>query len=115
MKNVPRVTVASLRELGHDVKDIRGTTVQGIEDGDLWAIALNEARLLVTTDNGVAQYRGVLGHNGILIVRLKQPNRSKIHAAVMLAMSRFDERDWPGLLLVVRDGIISKSRAAEGL
>ena len=32
-ENVPRMTAAGLRELGHDVKDVRGTVDEGT-DGD---------------------------------------------------------------------------------
>jgi predicted nuclease of predicted toxin-antitoxin system len=35
-ENIPRITADHLRELGHDVKDIRGTSDQGLADGDLW-------------------------------------------------------------------------------
>jgi len=28
-ENIPRITVSALRELGHDVKDLRGTAAQG--------------------------------------------------------------------------------------
>jgi hypothetical protein len=49
-------------------------------------------------------------HSGILIVRLRQPNRWKIHRAVMLALARFQESEWPALLLVVRDTTLSVSR-----
>jgi predicted nuclease of predicted toxin-antitoxin system len=109
-ENIPRMTVGSLRELGHDVKDIRGTAEQGLSDCDLWTLALTESRLFVTTDKGFTEYRAD-PHPGILIVRLRQPNRSKIHSAVMLAIGRFRELEWPGLLVVVRDATMSTSRA----
>ena len=35
-ENIPGITVEALRALGHDVKDIRGTSDQGIADCDLW-------------------------------------------------------------------------------
>ena len=34
-ENIPRMTADRLRELGHDVKDIRGTADQGLADSDL--------------------------------------------------------------------------------
>ena len=46
-----------------------------------------------------------------LIVRLRQPNRHKIHQRVMQAMKRFAEREWPGLLVVMRDTVQSVWRA----
>src|SRR5215469_16079322 len=72
-ENIPRMTVNRLRELDHDVRDIRGSTDQGLVDTALWDIAVREGRLLITTDKGFAEYR-TMTHNGILIVRLRQPN-----------------------------------------
>ena len=109
-ENIPRMTVERLRELGHDVKDIRGTPQQGLPDEDLWSMALGDGRVLATTDKGFTEYRAV-PHSGILVVRLRQPNRLRIHQAVILALERFGEREWPGLLVVVRDTTLSTSRA----
>jgi predicted nuclease of predicted toxin-antitoxin system len=81
-ENIPAMTVRELRESGHDVVDIRGTEKEGIPDEDVWEIGQKEKRLLITTDKGFAQKRH--GKNqGILIIRLKQPNRLKIHQKVM--------------------------------
>ena len=51
-ENIPLMTVAGLRKLGHDVKDIRGTGEQGLPDSELWALALAEERMPITTDKG---------------------------------------------------------------
>jgi predicted nuclease of predicted toxin-antitoxin system len=108
-ENIPRMTAARLRELGHDVMDIRGTADQGLPDPDLWSVAVRQERLLITTDKGLTEYRAV-AHHGILIVRLRQPNRAKIHQSVMIAMERFAEREWAGLLVVMQDATMSTSR-----
>lgn len=86
-ENIPKMTVEGLRALGHDLKDIRGTSECGLPDPDLWQIAVAESRLLVTTDKGFSSYR-TSAHHGILIVRLRQPNRHKINNAVMQATFR---------------------------
>ena len=104
------MTVEHLRELGHDVRDIRGTGSEGLADPDLWSLALGEGRLLITTDKGFTECR-TLPHHGILIVRLRQPNRLKIHEAVMHAIDRFSEAEWAGLLVVMRDATMSTSRS----
>lgn len=109
-ENIPRITVESLRASGHDVRDIRGTSEQGLSDPELWSVAQAEARLLITTDKGFAEYRTV-PHHGIFIVRLRQPNRRKIDRAVMHVIGRFRESEWPNLLVVVRDSTMSTSRA----
>ena len=108
-ENIPRMTVDALRALAHDVKDIRGTSDQGIADSDLWGLAVAESRALITTDKGFTEYRSV-PHHGILVVRLRQPNRQKIHNSVMHVIERFPEEEWPNLLVVVRDTTISTSR-----
>jgi predicted nuclease of predicted toxin-antitoxin system len=109
-ENIPRMTVEALRALGHDVRDVRGTAWQGIPDEELWQMALDDARLLVTTDKGFTEYRAWT-HHGILVVRLRQPNRYKIHNAVMQTVGRFPNEDWRNLLVVVRDTTMSTYRA----
>jgi hypothetical protein len=72
------LTVQALRAAGHAVRDIRSTPLQGSADSILWEIAQGDERLLITTDKGFAQHREE-AHQGVLIVRLRQPNRHKIH------------------------------------
>ncbi|MGO9258625.1 MAG: DUF5615 family PIN-like protein [Bryobacteraceae bacterium] len=108
-ENIPRMTVTALVALGRDVKDIRGTSVQGATDSDLWALAMGEGRALITTGKGFTEYRSV-PHHGIPVVRLRQPNRQKIHHSVMYVFDRFSEAEWPNLLVVVRDTTMSTSR-----
>jgi predicted nuclease of predicted toxin-antitoxin system len=101
-EHVPLMTVAALREAGHDVRDIRGTKNEGMDDVSLWKLTQRESRLLITTDAGFVQYRSTL-HHGLLIVRLKQPNRLRIHERIMQALRQVPEKKWPGLLMVMRD------------
>lgn len=101
-ENIPIMTVRGLRKLGHEIMDIRGTEKEGITDEDLWKIAQKDKRLLITTDKGFTQKRNEK-HNGILIIRLKQPNRLKIHQKVMRAMALFREEEWSGLTVVMQD------------
>ena len=101
-ENIPLITVKQLRSKGVDVTDIRGTVDQGLKDELLSQRAQNEKRLLITTDKGFSSYR-YEAHYGILIIRLKQPTRLKIHHHVMQAITKYSEQDWPGLLVVMRD------------
>ncbi len=101
-ENIPAMTIRELRRLGHEVKDIRGTDDEGITDEDIWKMLRKEKRLLITTDKGFIQKRHEK-HSGILIIRLKQPNRIKIHHKVMRAMGLFKEEDWQGLTVAMQD------------
>ena len=101
-ENIPRITVEELKRLGYDVRDVRSTGFEGIPDTELWQIAQEEKRLLITTDKGFSQYRGTR-HSGILIIRLRQPNCLKIHQRIMYALNHFSESAWQGLIVTMRD------------
>lgn len=101
-ENIPLMTVTELQYLGHDVMDIRGTENEGMADEDIWKIIQIEDRLLITTDKGFVQKRNET-HKGILIIRLKQPNRLKINNKVMKAIKLFREEEWHGLTVVMQD------------
>jgi predicted nuclease of predicted toxin-antitoxin system len=101
-ENIPLMTVAALRKLGHEVLDIRGTPDEGMPDPDLWVKSQNEGRLVITTDKGFSKHR-YEHHYGILVIRLKNPNRVKIHQRVMQAMNQFGENEWSDMLVVMRD------------
>lgn len=105
-ENIPATTLSELREQGHDVLDIRGTSDQGMADQQLWEKAVQEQRLLITTDKGFAEHREEL-HYGLLIIRLKQPSRVKIHQRVLQALRHYAANQWPGLVVVMRDAFQS--------
>jgi predicted nuclease of predicted toxin-antitoxin system len=111
-EHIPLMTVQALHLLGHDVCDIRGTPEQGMQDDALWERAQREERLLITTDKGFTQYRAV-SHHGVLIIRLRRPNRHKIHQRIMQALRQFSDTEWPGLLVVMRDVAQSTWRVRE--
>ncbi len=101
-ENIPAMTVRELRAMGHDVTDIRGTPRQGTEDCELWPMAQQDDRLLITTDKGFSEHRNE-AHHGILIICLKQPNRRKIHQRIIQAMRQHGEKEWPGLMIKMKD------------
>ena len=108
-ENIPIMCVLQLRQMGHDVLDIRSTDQKGMADNLLWDKACREGRLLITTDRGFADYRR-REHHGILIVSLRQPNRQKFHKRITEAMNMFPPDRWPGLLVVMRDASMSSWR-----
>lgn len=105
-ENIPIQTARELRELGHNITDIRGTEKEGMTDDDIWGIVQKEQKLLITTDKGFALKRHEK-HGGILIVKLKKPNRLKIHQKIMKAMSHFKEKDWTGMTVIMQDFVHS--------
>ena len=113
-ENIPLITVEGLRLKGFDVTNIRGSAEQGITDELLWQKAQHEKRIFITTDKGFSIHRNET-HYGILIVRLKQPTRLKIHQRVIQAIAKYSEQQWHGLMVVMRDVVQSswKSRQKE--
>jgi len=111
-ENIPWETAQTLRDQGHDVLDIRGTADEGMDDELLWGRSQLEERLLITTDKGFTKYRHT-AHSGVLIVRLRQPNLFKIHKRVIEGMSQIKEEQWTGLLVVMRDDVLSVFRAQQ--
>lgn len=105
-ENIPRMTVQALIDLGHEVRDVRGTPDQAVPDEELWRIAQREQRLLITTDKGFATRRH-RDHAGILIVRLRRPSRTKIHARVLQGLQRIEAEEWPNTMVIMRDRVVS--------
>ena len=112
-ENIPLMTVRTLCAMGHDVLDIRGTVDEGMQDDTLWETVQHEGRLLITTDKGFTRYRAAQ-HQGVLIIRLRRPNRHKIHQRILQAMTQFTDKEWPGLLVVMRDVAQSVWRTTGG-
>ena len=113
-ENIPNSTVGAMKDAGHDVLDVRGTPDEGLTDEGLWGLAIEQQRLLITTDKGFMQRRDE-PHAGILIVRLKRPTGAEIHRRVMLALARFHSEEWAGLVVVMRDVAQSTWRRGERL
>ncbi len=55
-ENIPARTVLSLRAMGHEVSDVRGTPDEAANDDDLWRLVQQERALLVTTDKGFVRH-----------------------------------------------------------
>ena len=109
-ENIPLMTVTALQDMGHDVLDIRGSANQGMKNSKLWKLIQKEHRLLITTDKGFTEYRDT-HHYGILIIRLRQPNRHKIHNNILHAMKHIEEKNWENLMLVMRDDFQSEYKS----
>jgi predicted nuclease of predicted toxin-antitoxin system len=79
-ENFPKSAEKLLYELGHQVIDIRGTELQGIDDFRLFELAQENGAILLTTDRDF--YHTVplrySDHSGVIVIALKQPSREAI-------------------------------------
>jgi hypothetical protein len=92
----------ALRSSGHDVRQIAGTPEAGLEDDAIWRLAQAEGRLVLTSDRAFARRRNE-PHFGMIVVRLRQPNREDFRRRTLDAVCEAPSDEWPGLLVVVRD------------
>lgn len=109
-ENIPLRSVVWLSAQGYVVLDARTPPLRSADDSVLWQAAQGNQALLISTDKGFAAHWEEQ-HHGILVVRLRQPNRRKIHERIVLAMERHTEAEWKGLLVVMRDRVKSERRA----
>lgn len=110
-ENIPKITVKTLKNDGHTVFDIRNTEKEGVPDEEIWEITQKNQALLISTDKGFSRFRNRL-HNGILIIRLKKPNRKKIHERIMYAVCYFCEEEWRNRLVIMKDNVMSSWKNA---
>ncbi len=77
-ENIALSTVLMLRELGHDVKDIKEEKQQGVSDDTIIQIALREKRTIITLDKdfgNVLLFPPPLSFGVILVdLRFPKPN-----------------------------------------
>lgn len=101
-ENIPVRTGQSLGAMGHDMLDVRGTVIQGMQDSTLWNIAQAAGRLVITADTQFAQ-TATEEHHGVLIVDMEKPTRKSIHDRVIWALTEYPESRWPGMVVTLHD------------
>lgn len=79
-------------------------------DPELWQLVLRDRRMFITTDKAFAQRRDE-PHFGLLVVLLSQPNADILHARIMESFQAYNEVDWPALLVMCRDHMVTTWRA----
>lgn len=105
-ENIPSITVEELRKLNHDVKDIRGNELEGIDDYFLSDLALKESRLLIMTDRGFAKTYSAK-HCGIIIITLKKPNEKNIHEKIIGIIKQNSDEYFNSKIIIIKDKVMS--------
>lgn len=104
-ENLPRSLKPLLQLLGHDVQTVYDESLQGKDDAEVWEAAATEHRLLITQDlqfGNLRQYP--LGsHAGILLLRLREPNRESVERIIKEIFQRETVEQWEGALIVASE------------
>ena len=95
--------VNGLRDIGHDVFDVKEKGLENLSDPDIFRLAQKERRILVTMDK---DFSNILlyppgEHQGIIVVKLY---RLKVADATRLFLDAMDDikpEDIPGNLVII--------------
>jgi predicted nuclease of predicted toxin-antitoxin system len=111
-ENVPAVLVAELVALGHDVDTAIDEGLAGHDDSSVWAAAQTAERVLVTQDLDFSDVRAFVPgtHHGLVLVRLRQRSRTRMHARVLAAFKSEDVESWARCLVVIGDSKVRVRR-----
>jgi predicted nuclease of predicted toxin-antitoxin system len=104
-ENLPADLVAELAALGHDVDTAVSEGLAGHDDADVWAGAQTAGRMLVTQDLDFSDARRFApgSHAGLVVVRLREPSRSRLVARILHVFRSEDVTSFPGCLVVVSE------------
>lgn len=104
-ENLPVLLRDTLRDLGHQADTVLDEGYGGADDERIWVAAQEEGRLLVTQDMDFSDLRkfGFHSHNGIMLVRLHEPNRAKLIRRLQSVFETEDIGRWAGCFVIVTD------------
>lgn len=105
-ENFPKAAVAFLESAGHEVFDFRGSGDEGIDDSEVFQKAQNLSAILLTTDRDFFHTIPHLfeSHFGVVVIALRQPNRSAILSRLEWITSHVSEQQFHNRVFQLRDG-----------
>jgi predicted nuclease of predicted toxin-antitoxin system len=79
-ENLPKSLAAELERLGHEVDTITHEGLTGCADSDVWTASQRSKRFLISQDPDFSDVRKYAPgtHSGLLVVRLREPNRKAL-------------------------------------
>ena len=104
-ENLPVRLAILLKNVGHDVHTAYEEQLVGRADSEIWAAAQQESRVLITQDMDFSDARRFAPgtHHGLLLVRLRSPNRRDLAERVEAVFRRENVDDWSGCFVVATE------------
>jgi predicted nuclease of predicted toxin-antitoxin system len=114
-ENLPLSLAPILADLGHDVHTIPQEHLSGAKDHSLWEAAQRESRFLITQDLDFSDIRRFAPgtHCGLLLVRLRTPDRVGLIRRVAQIFRNERVSDWKGSFVVVSEHKLRVLRAVQ--
>ena len=115
-ENLPGRLVALLEDLGHDVDTVPMEEIAGRSDDVVWGAARSEGRFLITQDLYFSDVREFAPgtHDGILVVRLRQPGRDALVTSVFDFFKSDVKSDLVGCFIVLTERKVRVRRPKNG-
>jgi|SRR5882724_3050505 len=101
-ENLPASLAAILSSLDHDVHTVAEENLSGGSDRDVWEAAQRDERLLITQDLDFSDLRYFVPgtHHGILLVRLRSPDRQSLIRRVLEIFQHEEVTGWSRCFVV---------------
>jgi predicted nuclease of predicted toxin-antitoxin system len=104
-ENIPAGLAPILAELSHDVDTVLQEGLGGAADPEVWQAAQQEERFFVTQDLDFSDPRQFAPgtHHGLLLVRLRDPSRTKLIQLIRNVFQNEQVEQWAGCLVVATE------------
>jgi predicted nuclease of predicted toxin-antitoxin system len=104
-ENLPESLAAALAVLGHDVDTVRGESLAGHDDAEVWSGAQETGRFLLTQDLDFSDRRKFRpgSHHGLLLIRLRAPGRVALAEKITRLFETEDVEKWARCFVVVSE------------
>jgi predicted nuclease of predicted toxin-antitoxin system len=114
--DMARSNATALRDLGHDVSDVRDIGLGSASDDEIFERAQAEQRIIVTADLDFADVRAYPPgtHAGVIVLRLPDHFRTaEVNRILETAIQNLEQVDVGRALVVVEANTIRIRRAAQ--
>lgn len=104
-ENPPLRLTEFLTRLNHDVHTVAEENLSGASDRDVWEAAQRDERFLMTQDMDFSDLRRFAPgtHHGILLVRLRSPDRESLIRRIREVFQHEEVSRWIGCFVVATD------------
>lgn len=104
-ENLPHRLATLLKNFGHEIHTLYEEKLSGHSDKDVWEAAQKESRFLITQDLDFSDSRKFApgSHCGILLLRLRSPNRRALMERIKEIFEQENVSDWKACFVVATE------------
>ena len=104
-ENPPHRLATLLKNLGHEVHTLHEERLDGRPDAEVWEATQRESRFLITQDLDFSDSRKFApgSHHGILLIRLRSPNRRALIERIGEMFRKENVSEWVGCFVVATE------------